>query len=190
MEKKNNTKFIVALLFIVLIVGIRAIAPLSSDFKFLANFSALGAVAIFSGTYLKNKFSGYLLPLAILFLSDLALLFTMGADYAFYSGWYYTYLAFALMVFSGRVLVKKTNIVNVLSAGVIAVLIHWIVTDFGVWLGSGIYPQTLAGFWACLAAAIPYELNFLYGTLLYSAIMYGTYELLNSKLPALKTVNA
>ncbi|MOA27484.1 hypothetical protein D3C78_1483650 [compost metagenome] len=37
----------------------------------------------------------------------------------------------------------------------------------------GLYPLTLAGFGACLIAAIPFELKFLYGTVIYGAVMFG-----------------
>ncbi|WP_379091678.1 DUF6580 family putative transport protein [Pedobacter sp. UC225_65] len=106
-------------------------------------------------------------------------------DYGFYQGWYYTYIAFILMVLVGKLIINKVNVQNVLGAGLAGVLIHWIVADFGVWYGSTFYAQTIAGFWACLVAAIPFELNFLYGTLGYSALMFGIFEALKAKYPAL-----
>ena len=113
----------------------------------------------------------------------------MGKDYGFYQGWYYTYIAFALMVLVGKLMIKRPNVQNVLGASLAAVLIHWLISDFGVWFGSTFYPQTLAGFWACLVAAIPFELNFLYGTLAYSAIMFGAFEGLKLKYPTLSMSN-
>jgi len=185
MENKRNVRTPVLLLFMLFIIGIRVIAPLSPDFKVIANFTGVGAVALFGGAYFRNRFSGMLLPLLVLFLSDLGLVLTMGKDYGFYSGWYYTYIAFALIVLVGRLMVKKVNVQNVVLASVTGVLIHWIVSDFGVWFGSTFYPQTLGGYWACLVAAIPYELNFLYGTLAYAALMFGIFETLKAKYPAL-----
>lgn len=185
MENKSKYRTPILLLFMLLIVGLRVIAPLSPDFKAIANFSGIGAVALFGGAYFKNKITGFLLPVLVLFLSDLGLVLTMGKDYGFYQGWYYTYIAFILMVLVGKVMINKVNVQNVLGASLAAVFIHWIVADFGVWFGSTFYPQTLAGFWACLVAAIPFELNFLYGTLGYSALMFGIFETLKVKYPAL-----
>ena len=181
MENKSQLRLLILVLFIVLVVGIRVITPLSPNFKFLANMTAIGAVAIFSGAYFKNALYRNVFPLAVLLLSDIGLTFTMGTDYGFYSGWYYTYIAFALIILTSHLMMKKINVQNVLTSSIVAVLIHWIVTDFGVWLGSGMYPQTLVGFWTCLVAAIPFELNFLYGTLIYSAIMFVAFEALKSK---------
>jgi len=185
MKTQTNYRTPVLLLFMLLIIGLRIIAPLSPDFKVIANFSGIGAVALFGGTYFRNSISAFLLPVLVLFISDLGLVVTMGKDYGFYQGWYYTYIAFILMVLVGKLIINKVNVQNILGAGLAAVLIHWIVADFGVWLGSTFYPQTLAGFWACLVAAIPFELKFLYGTLGYSALMFGIFEALKMKYPAL-----
>ena len=190
MEKTSQTRLVILLLFITVIVGLRVIAPLSPDFKVIANFSGLGAVAIFSGSYFRYKFSGFVFPMLVLLLSDLALGLTMGTGYAFYSGWYYTYIAFAAMILVGQVFVKNVNVQNVAIASVVGVFIHWIVSDFGVWLGSGFYPQTLAGFGACLIAAIPFELRFLSGTVVYAALMFTTFEMLKSRYPSLSNHSA
>lgn len=185
MKNKFNSRTLVLLLFMVVIIGLRVIAPLSPDFKLIANFSAIGAVALFGGAYFKNTYAAFAFPVLVLLLSDIGLLLLMGKDYSFYPGWYYTYIAFALMVLASRALLKKVNVQNVLLAGFVAVLIHWIVSDFGMWLGYDTYPKTLAGFGACLVAAIPFELNFLYGTLAYSALMFGAFESLKAKYPVL-----
>ncbi len=187
MEQKTNYRTPVLLLFMLLIIGLRVVAPLAPDFKLIANFSGMGAVALFGGAYFKNNLNAFLLPVLMLFISDLGLVLTMGADYGFYSGWYYTYISFVLMVLVGHLIIKKVNGKNILIAGIVGVLIHWIVSDFGVWYGSTSFPQTISGFWMCLDLAIPYELKFLYGTLGYSALLFGVFESLKMKYPALRT---
>lgn len=185
MENKFNSRTLVLILFMAVIIGLRLVAPLSPDFKLIANFSAIGAVALFGGAYFKNTVNAFAFPILVLLLSDVGLALVMGKEYSFYPGWYYTYIAFALMVLVGRIILTKVKVQNVLIAGVVAVFIHWIVSDFGMWLGYDTYPKTLAGFWACLVAAIPFELNFLYGTLAYSALMFGVFESLKTKYPVL-----
>jgi hypothetical protein len=185
MENTSRYRTAILLLFMLLIIGLRVIAPLSPDFKLIANFTGVGAVALFGGAYFKNKINAFLLPVLVLFLSDLGLTLTMGKKYGFYEGWYYTYIAFILMVLVGKLMISKVNVASVLGASIVGVFIHWIISDFGVWFGSSLYPQTLAGFWACLVAAIPFELNFMYGTLAYSALMFTAFETLKVKFPAL-----
>jgi hypothetical protein len=186
MKNIFDNRTLVLMLLMVLIISLRVVAPLSENFSFIANFSGIGAVALFGGFYLHNRWSSFLLPVFVLFLSDLGLVLTMGKDYGFYEGWYYTYLAFALIVLVGRYFYNQVSVRNIFCATLSAVFIHWIVSDFGVWFGSTLYPQTLLGFWACLVAAIPFELKFLYGTLVYSALMFGVFETLKAKYPALK----
>lgn len=190
MNSKLSKRNIVLLLFLLVIVGLRVIAPLSPDFKVIANFSGIGAMALFGGAYFKNNISAFLLPVLVLLISDLGLAATMGMDYGFYPGWYYTYIAFILMVLVAKLMINKVNVQNVLGAGLVAVFIHWIVTDFGVWIGSAAYPQTIAGFWACLVAAIPFEMKFLTSTLGYSALMFGAFEALKAKYPTLSLSKA
>jgi hypothetical protein len=185
--EKLNYRTLTLVLFMAIIIAIRVIAPLSPDFKVIANFSGVGAVAIFGGAYFRNYLTAFLLPIFILFLSDLGLVLSMGKDYGFYDGWYYTYIAFALMVLVAKLIINRPNVQGVIGASLVGVFIHWIVSDFGVWFGSSFYPQTLAGFWACLVAAIPYELNFLYGTLAYAALMFAAFEGLKLKYPVLQT---
>ena len=85
---------------------------------------------------------------------------------------------------------KNVSVKNILLAAVTITFIHWIVSDMGVWLASSRYPKTPAGFWACLTAAIPFERNFLLGTLVYSAIMFGSFEWMKAKYPSLRIANA
>jgi hypothetical protein len=185
---KLNYRVLALTLFMLIIISVRVIAPLSPDFKIIANFSGIGAVALFGGAYFKNRLMTLVMPILVLFISDIGLVFSMGKDYGFYDGWYYTYISFILMILVGKLVIKNVNIQSVIGASLIGVFIHWIVSDFGVWLGASLYPQTLGGFWACLVAAIPYELNFLYGTLGYAAIMFAAYEGLSAKYPVLSRV--
>jgi hypothetical protein len=126
--------------------------------------------------------------LLTLLLSDFILSVTVYKNFNggfLYEGWYLVYAAFALMVLVGKVILKNVNVISVVLATVVTVLIHWVVTDFGVWYGSALYPQTLAGFATVLFNAIPFEVRFLNGTLGYSAVMFGLFEYLKVKYPVL-----
>lgn len=180
----------VLLLFIVAAGTLRLLFNANTAFSTLSNFSALGAMALFGGAYFTQPGKAIGFPLLTLLVSDLVLQHTVFSAYSnglLYRGWYWVYGAFALMAITGRWLIKKVTASSVLLSAFACVLIHWIVTDFGVWLGSALYPQTLAGFGACLVAAIPFELNFLAGTLVYSLVMFGSFEWLQQKKGVLKS---
>ena len=52
-------------------------------------------------------------------------------------------------------------------------LIFFLVTNFGVWLGSGFYPKTTEGLIACYVAALPFFGNTLVSTVAFSGLFYG-----------------
>lgn len=183
-DSKFNPRTAILLLIIVLISTIRVTAPLSDNFKEIANFSAVGAIALFGGAYFNNNIKAFGFPLLILLLSDILLAQTAELGF-FYGGWYWTYIAFILMVFIGKLMLKKVNVQNFVIANMVMVLIHWIVSDISAMYVPGLYEPTLAGYWTCLIAAIPYELNFIYGSLIYGTLMFGSFELLKAKYPYL-----
>jgi hypothetical protein len=186
-ESIFNPRTLILLLIVALVTILRTVAPFSENFGELANFSAVGAITLFSGFYFKNKVQSFAIPLLTLLLTDVILATTIYKEYSsgfLYDGWYWTYIAFALMVLVTRLIAKKVSVLHFLLGTLAVVLIHWIVTDLGVWYGSN-YPQTLAGFGAVLIEAIPFERRFLYGTIAYGILMFGSFELLKVKYPVL-----
>lgn len=186
---KFNPRTLILLLMILAITGFRLLVTFNSDELKFANFSSIGAVALFGGAYFKDHIKAFAFPILSLFLSDFILSITIFSKYSngfLYEGWYWTYLAFALMVLVGRVLLKNVTVVNLLASTLTIVLIHWIVSDFGVWFKNPSYSQDLAGFWLCLERAIPFEIRFLEGTVIYGALLFGAFEILKSKYPVLK----
>jgi len=182
-SKKFDPRTTVLLLFITGIAVLRVIFNFNYDISPLANFSPLGAMALFGGTYFNKKWKAFTFPLAMLFISDLILHQTVYKAYGngfLYQGWYWVYGAFVLMTIVGQT-IKKVTINRFLLSVITCVLIHWIVTDFGVWVGSQTYAQNLSGFVACLEKAVPYEWRFLAGTLIYGIILFGLFEWMKRK---------
>ncbi len=187
-KQPNQIRLGVIALFILIIAAVRVILSLDAAFAPLANFSAVGAMALFGGAYFKNT-KALAFPLLALLLSDLliARFAYWGGTWTFlYEGAAWVYGAIALMVITGRLLMKQKRVANFLLSSLVIVFIHWIVTDFGVWAAGTMYPKTLAGFWACLVAAIPFERNFLIGTLVYGTLMFGAFEWFKMRYPKLR----
>lgn len=155
----------------------------------IGQFTAVGAMVMFGGAYL-SKGKGMLFPLAALWISDLLVnrFFYFGEWILFYDEFLWTYGAFALIALAGNLMMKKKNLHSFLTTSLVAVLIHWIITDIGTFIHSGTYPHTIAGFWACLVAAIPFEKNLLIGTLAYGGLMFGSFEYMKTRIPGLKPV--
>jgi hypothetical protein len=190
MSVKNfNPRTTVLFIFIFLTASLRVIFNFNHEISPLANYSPLGAMALFGGAYFNRRWKAFAFPLLMLFISDFILHQTVFKKYGngfLYSGWYWVYGAFALMVLVGSWLLKKITVTNFLASVLICVLIHWIVTDLGVWIGSKTYAQNINGFIYCLEKAIPYEWRFTAGTLSYGIILFGSFEWMKRRYAVLK----
>ena len=183
--KASQLRFSLLLLFILIVAGLRTLLSLDPAFAPVANLSAVGAMALFGGAYLRS-WKAFVFPLLALLLSDLLIsrfAYWGGSWTLFYQGAGFVYGAITLMVLVGYFLLQQKTMGRFLLSSLAIVFIHWIVTDLGVWLGSSIYPATASGFWACLVAAIPFERNFLLGTLLYGGVMFGAFEWMKQRFP-------
>lgn len=187
---KINPRTIVLLAFMVAVAVIRIIFSLEPTMSPIATFTPLGAMAIFGGAYFQKNFKAYLFPLLTLWMGDIILnrLVYYAEWRFFYDGWYFTYGAYALMVFVGQRMIKKASVKNIVFAGFVATLIHWIGTSPSCFfIPNGMYPNTWNGYLTSLVAAIPYERNFLIGTLAYGGLLFGLFEWARSKYSVLQT---
>jgi len=89
---------------------------------------------------------------------------------------------------SFRLAEKKIKLKNVIGAGLSASIIFFLVSNFGVWLGSPMYPQNISGLITCYITGIPFFGNTIGGDLFYSAVLFGTFELAKYKFPKLAMV--
>ena len=191
MSKNFDAKTTTLLIFVAAVAALRVAFNFSHEISPVANFSPVGAMAIFGGAYFNKRWKAFVFPLLMLFISDIVLHQTVFKKYGngfLYGGWYWVYGAFAVITMISRLTLTKITIHRFFVSVIVCVLIHWIVTDFGVWIGSTRYPQTFNGFILCLENAIPYEWRFLAGTLLYGIVLFVGFEWMKRKYPALQTV--
>jgi len=181
--QKINTRNIVLVLMILAAIALRFV---SYEYKSLSNFTPVGAIALFGGAYFTDKWKAYTVVLLTLFLSDIAINYLYTSKLVFwYSGSAWVYLTFAIMVFIGS-LIKKVNVANVAIASVASVCVHWLIIDLPFLYGT-FYPHTLAGYGQSLIAALPFEKNMLIADAIYGAILFGGFELAQSKYTILRS---
>jgi hypothetical protein len=142
------------------------------------NFTPVDAMALFSGAYLGRRLVAFAAPLGALFLSDLVL--------GFYNGMATVYSATALIVLIGWFAVKRVSPLRVGLAAIAGSILFFLVTNFGVWAGSGMYPHTSAGLAACYVAAIPFFKNTLAGDLFYAVLLFGGFRVAELLVPQLR----
>ncbi len=146
------------------------------------NFTPVISITLFAGAYLKKAYA-FLVPVAALFLSDMVIGFYGLEMMAFVYG------TIILIVVMGRLLEKKVSAGKVLGLSLAGAAVFFVTTNFAVWLVPGsIYPKTLAGLAQCYVMAIPFFGNTLLSTLVYSAAMFGIYEVAEKFVLKPKTV--
>ena len=158
------------------------------------NFLSVGGMALFGAAYYNRRYLSYLIPVIAMWLSDLAVNNILYAQYFdhfvwFYSGAGFTYGAFLLIVLFGTFILKKVRITNLIAAALGASAIFFAVSNFGVWLSSGLYPHTASGLMSCYAAGLPFFQNTLLGNLFYCGLLFGAFGLSVKTIPQLQTKN-
>ena len=172
-------------ILVLMIIAAAAFRLISYKFPYqLSNFNPVGAIALFGGAYFTDKWKAYIVPLLVLFVSDIFLNRLYSGHWQIMdSSSILVYVFFIIVVFMGS-LIKKANVFNVFSASLAAVVLHWLITDipFGT-----LYPHTFAGYMQSLVAAIPFERNMLYGDVVFCALLFGGFEVAKTKYTILRT---
>ena len=64
---------------------------------------------------------------------------------------------------------------NIIGASLFSSILFFIVTNFGVWMVSGMYPHTMSGLFSAYAFAVPFFRNTIIGDLAYTGLFFGGY---------------
>jgi hypothetical protein len=150
------------------------LAALLRVFPLEWNFAPVGALALFAGARLRSWLA-YALPLAVMVATDALLAQTRGG-YSFpYAGMPFVYGCFLVYVLLGRTLVRTENPLRIGATTVCGSLQFYIVTNFGVWLTSTMYPHTLAGLIDCYVQAIPFLARTVGSDAAFTAALFGAH---------------
>jgi hypothetical protein len=171
-----------------LVAGVIVLAALSRLLPHPPNFSPVEAIALFGGAYFARRATALWVPLAAMFLSDIALGLVNGGIYAEYftsAGFWLVYLCIALSTVLGFGLRGRVGAVRVAGYSLAGSVLFFLVTNFGVWAGSGMYPRTGAGLMAAYAAGLPFFQNTVNGTLFYGVVLFGAFAWLRRRHPVL-----
>ncbi len=190
MKKVLNTRFLI-ISGMILLATISRFLPIAVPS--MANFSPVGTMALFGGAYFAKKQWAFIVPMSALWLSNLVL------NNVFYTKYYPTFsfgfelavfVSFALVVAMGIVLLKKVSVVNLLIANVLGTVGFFLISNFFVWAGGTMYPQTMEGLGMCFTMGLPFLKNTLVSNLLFSAVMFGTFEYFKTQVKELAVVRA
>ena len=160
------------------IILVILIAAISRFIPHPPNFTPIIAMGLFSGFYLKNsKARALLLPLGAMAISDIFL--------GFHTISLFVYFSLAMITLLGSLIPNKNKFLMLLPATLGSSLLFFIISNFGVFIIG--YPNNLSGFIACYTAAIPFFQNSLFADILFTGIIFTSYDIVVRLTPQLKT---
>ena len=158
------------------------------------NFTPVEAIALFGGAYFANRRLAFAVPLIAMLCADLVIATSLPREWI--GDWLGTlpavYGCIALTVFGGMRLSRRISAFRVTGYAFASAVMFFLVTNFATWLSAHAGPgaactQSLA---ACYVAGIPFFRGTLVGTLLWSAILFGGFELIRRRWSVLALSHA
>ena len=152
-------------------IGLILILALSRLIPHPDNFTPIIAIAIMGSYFFNNINFSYLVVMLSMLIAD----FFIG----FYSHILFVYLPLFLIIFLFFKMSKKINFKNLFVFGFGGSLIFFIISNFGVWLVTGLYEKNINGLVQCYFMAIPFFKNTLISTLVFSYLSLTIYKFSN-----------
>ena len=177
---------------IILILSLLIIGVVGRLIPHPPNVTPIIAIALLAAHAFKNKWIAILIPLTGMWISDLMINNYLYAGYYdkfvfFSNGSLWIYGAILLAVLIGKVLIRNIKLSTVFLSSFSASFFFFIITNFGVWLSSMMYPKSLLGLIECYTLAIPFFGNALIGDIVYSVVLFTSYSLVFSNRFELNT---
>src|ERR1700691_719241 len=122
------------------------------------NFTAVGGGLLYCGA--RRPLRHAIWPVLSLMATDFYLTSVVYRYPWHTSAYLMTWVWYAAVVVLGRmILSKQVNATRVIAAPVIASTSFFLISNFAVWAGGGMYPHTMAGLSACFVVALPFYRN-------------------------------
>lgn len=153
----------------------------------MPNFAPIAALGLFCGAYLPKKYA-IIVPLVAMAISDYLLLyihpFQGTADFSqvypltalFHAGTFAVWGSVMVIGLIGIWLRTHKSFTNVLFGSLASSVLFFLITNFGFWLATSLYPKTFEGQMLAYAMALPFFKWTLLGDLFYTGVFFGAYE--------------
>jgi hypothetical protein len=135
------------------------------------NFTAVGAGLLFFGS--RRPRWQAIAAVVVLGATDFYLTrYVYGAPFVL-KGYLLTWAWYAGICLLATGLLRKITALRVVAGVLASATSFFLLSNFAVWIGSGMYSHSAAGLGACYAAALPFYANDLVSTGLLSAALFG-----------------
>ena len=171
MKLDKNT--LVSLLLLIVIAAVYRAMP-----GRIWGFAPHLAMAVFGGSVIRDRKLAFIFPILSLFLSDLVYhilyLYQLTPIAGFYSGQLTNYLLIASLAIIGF-RIKENKLSQIAAGAIAAPVLYFLASYFLVWAGGGGYfrPKTFQGLMQVYTDGLPFFQTSLYGTLFFSAVLFG-----------------
>ena len=158
-----------------ILLGLMIVAALSLSrlIPHPPNFTPILGMAVFSGAIINKRFFAYLVPLLAMLLSDLYL--------GFHASMPIIYFSLAICVLIGTFIEARVTILNSFLSISLGVLAFFLITNFMVWYGSGMYESSISGLMTCYFMALPFVQNTFISSILYGMGAFLIYDIVNKR---------
>lgn len=150
-----------------------------------ANFAPVAAVAIFGGAVLPKRIALWV-PLIAMAASDMFI--------GFYDMMPVTWGCYVLIALASSHWLRRPSLAKGMALTLSSSLFFFVVTNFAVWLTSGMYAHSWNGLATCYAMALPFFRNTALSDAVYTAGLFGVFALVSayarSRAPKLTTGTA
>ncbi|MEK7546739.1 MAG: DUF6580 family putative transport protein [Patescibacteria group bacterium] len=134
------------------------------------NMTPITAIALFTSVYFGIRYSLFIV-LATMFISDLFIGFY---DWRIMLS---VYAGFAVAGIIGVLVRRHKTVISVALGAISSSVFFFIFTNWAVWQFGVMYEHSFAGLLQSYAMALPFFKNMFVGDLVYSGILFGSYEL-------------
>jgi hypothetical protein len=148
-------------------------------------------MALFGAAYFSKRYWAFIIPIVSMWLADLVLNNIVYSRYFdhfiwFYQGCYWTYGAFILIGLVGFMTLKRIRIQNLILASLLSSIAFFLLSNYGVWASTNMYPKDFSGLITCYVAGLPFFKNTLMGDLVYSGVLFGAFEFAQHRIPSIQ----
>jgi hypothetical protein len=136
------------------------------------NFTAVSGALLYFGA--RRPWREMLAPLAALMAADYILTVYI-YHFAFrWEGYLPTWAWYLAAMALGQILLKtRTSFVRVGAGALLGPTSFFVLSNYAVWAGGGLYPRTQGGLMACYVAGVPFYRNDLLSTALVAGLAFG-----------------
>lgn len=131
------------------------------------NFTPILSMAFFAGAVFDKKIPAYFIPILAMLISD----FFLG----FHSSMVVIYFALCICVLIGTIVNSRFNLFTSFLGICGGVFAFYLITNFAVWYGSGMYDYNFNGLFTCYIMGLPFLQNTFLSSLIYGMAACSLY---------------